>query len=115
MTWSPGVKSVTASPTASDDAGALVTQNGRRTAHHRNVVEPLDEMEVAMTDAGGGGVDQDFPRAGRVDLDLLDGEWLANLVEHCCAHFRRLPCPSKFHFRGSARGGLCIPATEDAG
>ena len=65
-----------------DDAGGFVSQNAGRLEG----VEAVDEMEVGVADAGGGGLDQHLARAGVVDIDAFDGQILVRPVEHSGFH-----------------------------
>ena len=60
--------------------------------HHRHGrgVEPLDEMQVAVTDARGPGAHQYFSGAGRRDVNLFDLQWLVYFVQHRCFHVKLL-------------------------
>ena len=68
------------------DARALVTEDQRRP--QRPVASR--GMEIAVTDARGFDFDEDFAGARRVELDILDRQWLAALPEHGGAHLHCL-------------------------
>ena len=94
-----------------DDAGGLVAEDAGRVEG----VEAFDEVEVGVADAGGGGLDEDFARAGLVDVDLFDREVLIRSVEHCGFHRVVLPRPAAHRRRAgrslgeSGRGRTVVP------
>ena len=65
-----------------DDAGGLVTEDGRA----RHGVLALHEVEVGVADAGGAGADEDLVGAGLVDIDIFDDEGLVDAVHDCSLH-----------------------------
>ena len=65
-----------------DDAGGLVTEDGR--AGHG--VLALHEVEVGVADAGGAGADEHLVGAGLVDVDIFDDEGLVDPVHDCGLH-----------------------------
>ena len=67
-----------------DDARALVAQHVR--SIERKSSEAVDDVEVAVTDAGGGGADQDLAAPRLVDLHGFDRERLVHLAEDCRLH-----------------------------
>ena len=67
-----------------DDARALVAQHVR--SIERKSSEAVDDVEVAVTDAGGGGADQDLAAPRLVDLHGFDRERLVHLAEDCGLH-----------------------------
>ena len=87
-TWSPGATEATPVADPLDDAGALVAEHGRRVAGR---VGARGGVEVGVADAAGDEPDQHLagPRLG--ELDLLDGERLAELLEHRGAHLHPRP------------------------
>ena len=82
MTWSPGLNSLDLQPDLLDDPGRLVAEDGGRGER----VEAVDEVEVAVADAGGDGAHQHLAPDGLVDVDVLDGERLMRPVEHGGLH-----------------------------
>ena len=72
MTWSPGLKRVTAEPIGGDDAGGV----GARDAGegHLGVVGAEDDHEVAVVEAGGVEVDEDVGGAGVGEGEGIEGE-----------------------------------------
>ena len=71
-----------------DDAGALVAENGG-VGHGGGAVEVV---EVAAADATGGGLDEHLAFDRLVDLDVFDGDRLADVVEDHCSHGGSPPC-----------------------
>ena len=65
-TWSPGFTVRTSLPTASTIAGRLVAGD----AGQRMRIGALDEVQVGMAQAAGGGADPDLARAGVVEPRL---------------------------------------------
>ena len=66
-----------------DDARAFMTE------HHgglRDGALAFERMEVRAADPGSRDSDEDLAFARALDVDLLDGEGLLDLVHHCCAH-----------------------------
>ena len=82
MTWSPGLKSLDLQPDRLDDAGGLVAEDGGG----RERVEAVDEVQVAVADAGGDGAHEHLAADGLVDVDVLDRERLVRTVEDGCFH-----------------------------
>ena len=80
-----------AGPAFFDDARRLVAE------HHRHDARPVavDDRKVGVAEAGGGDLHQHLARAGRIQLDGLDGNgarlrvgaWAAHGVEDCGANF----------------------------
>src|SRR6266478_337840 len=65
-----------------DYSGGFVTEHrGRRIR-----IEAVHEMEVAMTDAAGDGLDQDFAILRLVEFDVLDTEGQLGPMENCGFH-----------------------------
>ena len=65
-----------------DDAGALVSQDGRE----RVRIGAFHEVQVRMAQAGGLGADQDLARARLVDLDVFDLKRLTHFAQNCGFH-----------------------------
>ena len=65
-----------------DDAGRFMTQHDG----HRRGVRPLDEVQVAVAQAGRSGSNQHLAALGLVDRDVLDGHRLAGGVKNCSFH-----------------------------
>ncbi len=85
-TWSPGRTSVTPSPTRLDDARALVTEHARRVPGR---VGAGGRVQVGVADAAGDEPDEHLARPGLGELDVLDDERLAELLEHGGADLHR--------------------------
>src|SRR6266566_2231908 len=81
ITWSPGATCRTSLPHVLDDA-RLVPADGRERVRERS----LEDVEVAVADARGGGADDHLARPRRVDLYLLDAEGLADRAHHGSLH-----------------------------
>jgi len=81
ITWSPGATCRTSLPHVLDDA-RLVPEDGRERVRERS----LEDVEVAVADARGGGADDHLARPRRVDLYLLDAEGLADRAHHGSLH-----------------------------
>jgi len=61
-----------------DDAGGLVAEHGGRGVG----IEAVNEMEIAVAYAAGGGFDQDFAVLGFIEFDVLDTERQLGPVEN---------------------------------
>ena len=85
-TWSPGARPSTPSPTRLDDAGALVPEHGRRVAGR---VGAGGRVHVGVADAAGDEADEHLAGLGARELDVLDDERLAELLEHRGADLQR--------------------------
>ena len=77
-TWSPGRTSVTPSPTRLDDAGALVAEHAGRVAGR---VGAGGGVEVGVADAAGDEADEHLAGLRLGEVELLDDEGLAELLE----------------------------------
>ena len=75
----PARASVTPSPTALDDAGALVAEHRRRVAGR---VGAGGRVEVGVADAAGDEPDEHLARLRLGEVDLLDDERLPELLEN---------------------------------
>ena len=77
---------------ALDDAGAFVAEHRRRVAGR---IGARCRVEVGVADAAGGEPDEDLARARLREVDLLDDEWLPELLENRCpdAHAQSLAQP----------------------
>ena len=78
-TWSPGASEPTPSPTALHDTGALVPQHRRRVAGR---VGARRRVQIRMADAARDEADEDFARLRLREVDLLDLERPAELLQH---------------------------------
>ena len=87
-TWSPGATERDALADALDDARALVAEHGRRIARG---ISAGGGVEVGVADAAGDQADEHLAGAWLGEIDLLDGERGAELLEDCCTdlHGRR--------------------------
>jgi hypothetical protein len=63
----------------------------------RMLVGAVDEMQVGMADAGGGGADQHLTRPGQADMDILDAQRLAYGTQDGGLH-RRSPVSGLANF-----------------
>ena len=74
-----------------DDAGALVAQH--EGPIEREAAVAVDDVQIAVADAGGNGADQHLAAPRLVDVDLLDRQRLVHLAEDggCHLHGMRLP------------------------
>ena len=63
-----------------DDAGALVPEHDRPV--EREAADAVDDMQVAVADAGRDGTDQHLAARWRVDIDRLDRQRLVRLAEN---------------------------------
>ena len=70
-------------PDLLDDPRSLVAEDRRRVS---GGVGAGGGVEIGVADAAGGEADQDLPRLRLGELDLLDDERLAELLEHRRAH-----------------------------
>ena len=70
-------------PDLLDDPRSLVAEDRRRVS---GGVGAGCGVEIGVADAAGGETDQDLPRLRLGELDLLDDEGLAELLEHRRAH-----------------------------
>ena len=68
-----------------DDAGALVAEHER--AIERETAVAVDDMQVAVADAGGDGAHQHLAAPRLVDVDLLDGQRFVHLAKDGSGHF----------------------------
>ena len=82
MTWSPGVNSPGLQADLLDDPRRLVAEDGGR----GEGVEAVDEVQVAVADAGGDDAHEHLAARGLVDVDVLDRERLIGPVEHGSFH-----------------------------
>ena len=82
-TWSPTASEADVGPDLLDDPRSLVAEDRRRVA---GGVGAGGGVEVGVADAAGGEADQDLARLRLGELDLLDGERLAELLEDRGAH-----------------------------
>ena len=64
------------------DPCGLVTENDRELGR----IQPLDEVQVAVTDARRGGTNQYLAWSRFRNRDLLDLQGLAHLTEYGCFH-----------------------------
>jgi hypothetical protein len=74
-----------------NDAGAFVTKDGAGVGQTRRgvgaeVEVAIDEVKVAVADAGRGGADTHFVTARLVDVDVLDGQRLVGFAENGGLH-----------------------------
>ena len=60
-----------------DDAGALMAEHDRDLRR----IRAFDEVEIRVAHTGGDGADQHLVGAGFVDLNVFDGERLANFAQ----------------------------------
>ena len=67
---------------ALDDARALVPEHGRGVAGR---VGAAGGVEVGVADAAGDEPHEHLGRGRLRELDVLDDEWLAELLQHGCA------------------------------
>ena len=84
---------------ALDDAGALVPEHARRVAGR---VGAGGGVEVGVADAARGEPDEHLARLRLGEVDLLDDERAAELLEHCCADFHGASLP---RYRGDVNRG----------
>ena len=89
ITWSPDLHRAHLRADLLDDAGALVAQHRRQ----RIGIGALDEVQVGVADAGGGGADQHLVRPGLADLHVLDLEAACATSRSTAAFMMRLPEP----------------------
>ena len=78
-TWSPTRTLVTSVADRLDDAGALVPEHDRPV--EREASDAVDDMQVAVADAGRDGADQHLAPRWRVDIDRLDRQRRVRLAE----------------------------------
>jgi hypothetical protein len=69
-------------PDRLDDPGRLVAEDGGR----RKRVVPVDEVQIAVTHAGGDRAHEHLAPEGLVDVDILDGQQLVGAVEDGSFH-----------------------------
>ncbi len=79
-TWSSGGDERDAVAHALDDTGALVAEHARHVARW---VGARSGVEIGVADAAGDQPYEDLARLGLGQLDVLDDEWPAELLEHC--------------------------------
>ena len=92
---------------ALDDAGALVAEHAGRVAGR---VGAGGGVEVGVADAAGGEPDEHLARLRLGEVDLLDDERAAELLENCCADFHGASIVACF----SRRSGVCRDRALDA-
>src|SRR4051794_18447246 len=68
-----------------DDAGAFVAED--EGAIEREAPEAVDDVQVAVADAGGDAAHQDLTAPRLVHLHLLDGQRLVHLPKDSGGHF----------------------------
>ena len=95
-------------PPLLDDAGGFVAEDGGC----RRGPEALHEVEVAVTDAGGGGLHQHLPRSGILERDIFDDERLFCLFEYCGLHGLN---SSLSYVSGLAYSACCRPLAPKGG
>ena len=78
-TWSPGATEVTSGADLLDDAGALVPEHRRRVAGR---VGAGGGVEVRVADAAGDEANENLARPRLGEVDLLDDERPAELLEN---------------------------------
>ena len=81
-----GLEQVTSGPDRLDHARALVAEHRRRVA---GGVDARGGVEVGVADAAGDQPDQHLAGLRLGEVDLLDGERLAELLQHRGAHLHR--------------------------
>ena len=81
-TWSPGAQRGDALADRLDDAGSLVAEHARGVAGR---VGAGGGVEVGVAHAAGVHADEHLAGPGPVELDVLDDERPAELLEDCCA------------------------------
>jgi hypothetical protein len=77
---------------ALDDPCPLVAEHGRRVARG---VGAGGRVEVGVADTAGNEANQHLPRSRLGELDLLDSERLAELLQHRRAHPHRRPTATR--------------------
>ena len=70
-----------------DDAGAFVAEHERPI--EREAAAAVDDVQVAVADAGGDGAHQHLAAPRLVDVHLLDGQRFMHLAEDGGGHFHR--------------------------
>jgi hypothetical protein len=68
---------------ALDDAGALVSEHGRRIAGR---IRPRGGVQIGVAHAAGDEPHERLARSRVGELDVLDAERRSELLEHCGAH-----------------------------
>src|SRR5262245_52632285 len=67
-----------------DHPGSLVAEHEGTV--ERVAAQAIDDVQVAVADAGGHGADQHLAAPRRVDVDSFDGEWRVYLAENGGLH-----------------------------
>ena len=96
---------------ALDDTGALVTEDARRVAGR---VGTGGGVEVGVADAAGGEPDEHLARLRLGEIDLLDDERAAELLEDCCADFHAASLPRRTGGRQSRMDTISVKPIASA-